>query len=57
MKPLKEQALEHLERYKGLWPRMAKDTGLGYPWISRLAQGKIEDPGAAKLERLIQWKP
>jgi hypothetical protein len=57
MKPLKQQALEHLERHKGLWSRISRETGLGYGWINRLSQGKIVDPGAAKLEKLLEWKP
>jgi len=37
---------------RGQWPVICRDTGLNYHWITKFAQGKIEDPSATKISRL-----
>lgn len=40
---------------KGSWPTTAAETGLDREWMSKLAQGKIDDPGVNKIERLFNY--
>ena len=35
--------------------KIAADTGLGYEWINKLAQGLIEDPGVQKIQMLHNY--
>jgi hypothetical protein len=49
---LLEQTIHLVKRDRGNWPITAKETGLGREWLSKLAQGKIPDPGVQKIERL-----
>lgn len=44
-----------LERDRGNWPATARDTGLDYNWLQKLAQGKIDDPGVNKIECLHNY--
>lgn len=41
-----------LEANKGRWREISRDTGLGYDWINKLAQGCIADPGVRKIQKL-----
>ena len=54
--PLKEQAIELLRKHRGHWPTIARETGLGYQWIIKLAADKIPDPGVVKIEKLLAWR-
>jgi hypothetical protein len=40
---------------KGEWPKIAKKTQLDYSWITKLAQGRIPDPGVNKVEKLADY--
>ena len=51
---LKQQAINFLELDKGNWPATCREAELKYEWVAKLYQGKIADPGATKLERLIE---
>ena len=53
--PMKSKALAVLLTHKGRWRQIAQETELGYDWMSKLFQGCIDDPGAAKLEKIIKW--
>jgi len=44
-----------LEARKGDWPRMCEATGLSYHWVTKVAQGKILEPGARKVEILRRY--
>lgn len=35
--------------------QIASDTELGYEWINKLAQGRIEDPGIKKVTKLHEY--
>lgn len=35
--------------------RMAADTGLGFEWINKLAQGRINDPGYKRIVTLHNY--
>lgn len=37
---------------KGQWPEISRQTGCSYSWITKFAQGRIRNPGAAALETL-----
>lgn len=44
-----------LEARKGDWPSMCKATGLSYHWLTKVAQGKISEPGLRKVEVLQRY--
>lgn len=44
--------VRELQARKGEWPRIASETDLDYSWLTKLAQGRIPDPGVNKVERL-----
>ncbi|MBL4869170.1 MAG: hypothetical protein JKY67_22645 [Pseudomonadales bacterium] len=54
---LLEQTLNLLQNVKGVKSRrsISSETGLDYEWLQKLAQGKIEDPGVKKIERLFKY--
>jgi hypothetical protein len=39
---------------KGDWPEICQLTGLSYWWLIKFAQGRIEEPGVSKLEKLME---
>lgn len=45
----------NLQRRKGDWPSMCRDTGLSYGWVTKFAQGKICEPGLRKVEALQRY--
>jgi hypothetical protein len=49
---LLQETIELLRKDRGNWPTTAADTGLGREWLSKLAQGAIDDPGVVKIEKL-----
>lgn len=40
---------------KGQWPKVARDAGLDYSWLSKFGQGQISNPTVAKLQRLHEY--
>jgi hypothetical protein len=50
-----QETLELLRRDSGNWPRTAYETGLGREWLSKLAQGRIKEPGVQKIEILHEY--
>lgn len=36
-------------------PTIAINTGLGFEWISKIAQGKIKNPGVNDIETLNEY--
>lgn len=49
---LLQQTLDELARRRGQWPAICRATGLDYDWLTKLAQGRIADPGVRKIQRL-----
>ncbi|PVX77194.1 hypothetical protein [Paraburkholderia unamae] len=43
-----------LNARKGEWPAICKRTGLSYWWLIKYAQGRIDNPGVLKLEKLME---
>lgn len=44
--------LRELQAKKGSWPTIARETNLDYSWLTKLAQGSIDDPGVQKIQKL-----
>jgi hypothetical protein len=47
--------LRQLQERKGSWPQIAKETGIAYSSLSKMARGDIEDPGVRKVEVLARY--
>ncbi len=43
---------DELVARKGSWPDVCRQTKLSYWWVTKFAQGRIENPGVLKLEVL-----
>lgn len=52
-----DEVLARLDQCKGKWQEIATVSGLDYSWLTKLAQGKIHDPGIRKIERLKKHLP
>jgi len=52
---LYQHVQSELQARKGTWQRICTDTGLDYSWLSKLALGKIGDPGIHKMQRLADY--
>jgi len=52
---LLDYVLKQLQTSKGSWPSVAKNTDLDYSWLTKLAQGKIDDPSVRKIQRLADY--
>lgn len=52
---LLEITLKALAERRGKWPQICRDTGLDYDWLTKLAQGRIQDPGVKKIQRLHDY--
>ena len=55
--PLLEFVLAELQARKGKWRELARelepdDTESYYSWLTKVTQGRIEDPGVNKIQRL-----
>lgn len=37
---------------KGEWPRISRETDISYWWLTKFAQGRIDNPGVLALEKL-----
>jgi transcriptional regulator with XRE-family HTH domain len=51
---LLETVLDGLKERNGDMARISRRTGLDYSWLTKLAQGRIKDPGVKKIERLAK---
>jgi len=47
-----EETLHLVRIDRGHWMQTAEETGLKREWIAKLAQGKFDDPGVNKIEKL-----
>lgn len=52
---LYQNSRDILARHKGIWPEVARECGVSYSWISKFVNGKIEDAGAKRLERICAF--
>jgi len=49
---LDAEVLAALKERKGDWQAVAAGAGVSYSWLSKFANGRIENPGYATLVRL-----
>ena len=49
---LLDSVLAGLQERKGQWPQLARAAEVDYSWLTKLAQGRIRDPGVHKIQRL-----
>lgn len=54
-KPLLEFVKESLEASRGDWPQISDKTGVPYPTITNLVQGKVIDPRVSTVQRLADY--
>lgn len=52
---LLKQVIAELNKRKGDWPQIASHNEVSYSWLTKLAQGKIPDPGINKIVRLYDF--
>lgn len=52
---LLQQTICLLDADRGEWSKTAKETGLGYEWIKKVANHKVPDPGVNKIETLHDY--
>ena len=52
---LYKSTVEMLIASRGKFRTIAEETGLDYFWLSSVAQGRIEDPGVRKMQRLYDY--
>lgn len=52
---LLKQILTELNSRKGDWPKIATDNEVSYSWLTKLAQGKIPNPGINTIIRLYDY--
>lgn len=50
-----DKVRDELNRRKGTWPQICDDVGLGYSYVSKIAQGHIKDPGHNRLMKLYNY--
>lgn len=58
--PILEFVLEELDARKGTWPAISKAMEPNawqsyYSWLTKLAQGRIPDPGVNKIQALADY--
>lgn len=50
-----ESARKQVNQYRGRYQEIAKAVGVSVKWVNKFAQGRLEEPGARKFERLEKW--
>lgn len=50
---LLHQMKTRLSAVKGKWPAIAREADVDYVWLFKVMQGRIKDPGVARVERVI----
>jgi hypothetical protein len=51
---LARNARDYLRRNRGRLPAIAAETGVGHQWALKFANGKIADPGVARVEAVLR---
>jgi predicted transcriptional regulator len=47
--------LSELEKRRNTWPVVARESGVPYSTIAKIAQGQIKDPKVGKVQRLANY--
>jgi predicted transcriptional regulator len=50
-----DQLRHELDRARGHWPTISRDTGVDYFTIARIARGETENPRINTVERIQEW--
>ncbi len=50
-----QYVIDELQRHKGRWSQVAKDTGISKRTIEKVARRETEDPGVSLVERLAGY--
>ena len=53
--PNLEYVRARLERLRGQWPRVARESGVPYKTIKNIMQGKSKDPRNSNVEALRNY--
>lgn len=48
-------AKHELDLRRGDWPAICEGADLSYWWLTKFAQGRIQEPGLRKIERLQKY--
>lgn len=46
---------DQLAARRGTWREICAETGLSYWWLTAFAQGRFDEPGLSKIERLQRY--
>jgi predicted transcriptional regulator len=49
-----DYVLTELQNKRGKWPELATKADVSYSWLTKLAQGKIPNPGLVTVDRLAK---
>lgn len=55
MESIYSYVLEQLAEQKGTWRTIAKETGISYRTIDKIARREVKDPGVLKIEKLCRY--
>lgn len=50
-----ESARKRVVLYRGRYQEIAKAVGVSVKWVNKFAQGRLDEPGALKFEKLEKW--
>ena len=53
MKP--DKTIERLKKWKGEFSRIAKESGMSYSTLTKLATGKLPNPRKGTLDKINGW--
>ncbi len=46
---------DYLEAHRGSWPKIAKEAGVSYSWLTKIVEGAIQNPGIRDLQKLLDY--
>lgn len=50
--PMLDFVVQKLSENSGSWPAIARDSGVAYHTLTKIAYGRTSDPGVKKIEAL-----
>lgn len=50
-----ESVLQELRARRGSWEQISRDVRIPYHWLTKVAQGKISNPGIRRIEQLSEY--
>lgn len=50
-----DAARKRVNQFRGRYPEIAEAVGVSVRWVNKFAQGKLEEPGARKFQKLQKW--